>query len=91
MDCVRTGSGGFFVSSPNNGCKGGIDSMIGGSAPIDPQASCEMAIMTTTRAMCNTRHVLGMIAYPCFPTFARVLSILQEKLRTPLWSGSRVL
>jgi hypothetical protein len=40
MDCVRTGSGGFFVSSPNNDCKGGIDSMIGGGEPINPQASC---------------------------------------------------
>jgi hypothetical protein len=40
MDCVRTGSGGFFESSPNNDCKGGIDSMIGGSGLIDPQASC---------------------------------------------------
>jgi hypothetical protein len=40
LDCVRTGSGGFFVSSPNNDYKGGIDSMIGGSGPIDPQSLC---------------------------------------------------
>jgi hypothetical protein len=40
LDCVRTGSGGFFVSSPNNDCEGGIDSMIGGGGPIEPQASC---------------------------------------------------
>jgi hypothetical protein len=40
MDYLRTGSGGFFVSSPNNDCEGAIDSMIGGSGPIDPQAPC---------------------------------------------------
>jgi hypothetical protein len=40
LDCVRTWSGGFFVSSPNNDCEGGINSMIGGSGPINPQASC---------------------------------------------------
>jgi hypothetical protein len=40
LDCVRTGSGGFFVSSPNNDCEGGIGSMIGGVGPIDPQALC---------------------------------------------------
>jgi hypothetical protein len=84
LDCVRTGSGGFFVSSPDNDCKGGMDSMIGGGGPIDPQASF-------TRTTCNARHALDLIAYPCFPTFARILSILQKKLRTPLWSGSRVL
>jgi hypothetical protein len=28
------------VSSPNSSCKGGIDSMIGGSGPINPQALC---------------------------------------------------
>jgi hypothetical protein len=40
VDSVRTGSGGFFVSSPDNDCKGGIDSMIGGGRPIDPQSLC---------------------------------------------------
>jgi hypothetical protein len=40
LDCVRTGSGGFFVSSPDNDCEGGIDSMIGGGGPIDPQSLC---------------------------------------------------
>jgi hypothetical protein len=40
MDCVRTGSGGFFVSSPNNDCKGCKDSMAGGGGPINPQALC---------------------------------------------------
>ncbi len=28
------------MSSPDNDCKGSIDSMIGGGWPIDPQASC---------------------------------------------------
>jgi hypothetical protein len=37
---VRTGHGGFFVSSLDNNCEGGIDSMIGGGGPIDPQALC---------------------------------------------------
>jgi hypothetical protein len=91
MDCVRTGSGGFFVSSPNNNCEGGIDSMIGGSGPINPKYCVALAIMMATRTMRNVRHVLDVIAYPCFPTFARVLSILQEIFRTPLWSSSRVL
>jgi hypothetical protein len=91
LDCVRTGSGGFFVSSPNNDCEGGIDSMIGGSGLIDPQASCGIGNNDGKRTTCKVRHVLDMIAYPCFPTFVRVLSILQEKLRTPLWSGSRAL
>jgi hypothetical protein len=40
LDSVRTESGGFFESSPNNNCKGGIDSMIGGGGPINPQALC---------------------------------------------------
>jgi hypothetical protein len=40
VDCVRTGSGGFFVSSPNSICKCGIDSMIEGGGTIDPQALC---------------------------------------------------
>jgi hypothetical protein len=40
LDCVRTGSGGFFVSSPDNDCTGGIDSMIGGGGPIGPQSLC---------------------------------------------------
>jgi hypothetical protein len=40
MDCVRTRSGGFFVSSLNNNWEGGIDSIIGGGGPIDPQALC---------------------------------------------------
>jgi hypothetical protein len=37
-----------------------------------------LAIMTAIRTMCNMRHVLDVIAYPCFPTFARVLSIIRE-------------
>jgi hypothetical protein len=36
LDCVRTGRGGFFVSSPNNNYKCGIDSMIGCGGLIDP-------------------------------------------------------
>jgi hypothetical protein len=39
---MRTGSRGFFVFSPDNDCKGGIDSMIGGDGLIDPQSSCEV-------------------------------------------------
>ncbi len=40
MDCVRTGSGGFFVSSPDNNCKGGTVSMIGCGGLINPQSLC---------------------------------------------------
>ncbi len=40
LDSVRTGSSGFFVSSHDNDCKGGIDSMIGGGGSIDPQSLC---------------------------------------------------
>jgi hypothetical protein len=40
LDYVRTESGSFFVSSPNNDCKGGIDSMIGGGGLINPQTLC---------------------------------------------------
>jgi hypothetical protein len=40
LHCMRTGYGGFSVSSPDNNCEGGIDSMIGGGGPISPQASC---------------------------------------------------
>jgi hypothetical protein len=90
-DHVRTGSGGFLVSSPDNDCEGGIDSMIGEGGPIDPQSLCGIAILMAARTMRNARHALDLMAYPCFPTIARVLSILQEKVRTPLWSGSRVL
>jgi hypothetical protein len=39
-DSVRTGSSGFFVSSPDNDCKCGIDSMIVGVGPNDPQSLC---------------------------------------------------
>ncbi len=39
-DCVRTWSSDFFVSSSNNDCEGGIDSMIGGGGPNNSQASC---------------------------------------------------
>ncbi len=39
-DSVRTGSSGFFVSSPDKDCKGCIDSMIGGGGPIYPQSLC---------------------------------------------------
>jgi hypothetical protein len=37
---VRTESSGFFVSSPDNDGKGGIDLMRGGGGPIDPQSLC---------------------------------------------------
>ncbi len=40
VDSVRTRSSGFLVSSPDNDCKGCVDSMIGGGGLIDPQSSC---------------------------------------------------
>ncbi len=40
LDCVKTGSGGFFASSRDNNCEGGINSMIGGGGQINPQALC---------------------------------------------------
>jgi hypothetical protein len=40
VESVRTGSSGYSVSSPDNDCKGGIDSMIEGGGPINPQSLC---------------------------------------------------
>jgi hypothetical protein len=70
MDCVRTGSGGYFVSSPNNNCKGGIDSMIGGSGPIDPQVLCGIGnndgnMEYAQREACIGRDSLSLFPHIC--------------------------
>ena len=70
MDCVRTGSGGFFVFSPDNDCKGGIDSMIGGGGLIDLQALCGIAKMDgnkvyVQRDACIGRDSLSLNPHIC--------------------------
>ncbi len=70
MDCVRTGSGGFFVFSPDNDCKGGIDSMIGGGGLIDLQALCGIAKMDgnkvyVQRDACIGRDSLSLFLCDC--------------------------
>jgi hypothetical protein len=67
MDCVRTGSGGFFVSSPNNDCKCGIDSMIGGGGPIDPQASCGIGNYDGNKDYAQCEACIGRDSSSLFP------------------------
>jgi hypothetical protein len=68
MDCVGTGSGGFFVSSSaNNDCKGGIDSMIGGSGPIDPQASCGIGNIDGNNDYAQHATCIGRYSLSLFP------------------------
>jgi hypothetical protein len=91
MNCVRTGSGGFFVSSPNNDCKGGIDSMIGGGEPINPQALCGVDNNDGNKDYVQCEACIGCDSLSLFPHICKGLSILQQKLRTQMWSGSSVL
>jgi hypothetical protein len=67
MDCVRTGSGGFVVSSPDNDCKGGIDSMIGGGGPIDLQASCGIGNNDGNKDYVQREACIGRDSLSLFP------------------------
>jgi hypothetical protein len=67
MKCVRTGSGCFIVSSPNNDCKGGIDSMIGGSGPIDPQALCSIDNNDSNKDYAQHEAFIGCDSLSLFP------------------------
>ncbi len=58
------------MSSPNNNCEGGIDSMIGGSGPIDPQASCGVGNNDGNKdyaehEACNGRDSLSLFPHVC--------------------------
>ncbi len=67
LDCVRTVSGGFFVFSPNNDCKGGIDSMIGGSGPIDLQALCGIGNNDGNKDYAQHEACIGRDSLSLFP------------------------
>jgi hypothetical protein len=64
---VSTGSGGFFVSSPNNDCKGGIDSMIGGGGPFDPQALCGIGNNVGNKDYAQCEACIGLDSLSLFP------------------------
>jgi hypothetical protein len=67
MEYVRTGSGGFFVSSPNNSCEGGIDSMIGGGWPINPQALCGIGNNEDDKDYAQREACIGRDSLSLFP------------------------
>jgi hypothetical protein len=66
-DSVRTGSSGFLVSSPDNDCKGGIDSMIGGGGPIDPQSSCGIGNNDSNKDYTQQEACIGHDGLSVFP------------------------
>ncbi len=67
LDCVRTGNGGFFVSSPDNDCKGGIDSMIGAGGPIDPQSLCGFGNNDGHKDYAQRKAYIGRDSLSLFP------------------------
>ncbi len=67
LDSVRTGSGGFFVSSPYNDCKGGIDSMIREGGPINPQASCGIGNNDVIKDYVQCEACIGRDSLSLFP------------------------
>jgi hypothetical protein len=85
-----SGRSGFLVSPPDNDCKGGIDSMIGGGGPIDPQSLCGIGNNDGNKDCAQHKTCIGCDGLSLFPHDCKGLSILQEKVRIPLWSGSRV-
>jgi hypothetical protein len=64
---VKTGSSGFFVSSPDNDYKGGIDSMIGGGGPIDPQSSCGIGNKDGNNNYTQHEACIGGVGLSLFP------------------------
>jgi hypothetical protein len=67
VDSVRTGSSGVFVSSPDNDCKGGIDSIIGGGGPIDPQSSCGIGNKDGNNNYVQFKECIGHDGLSLFP------------------------
>jgi hypothetical protein len=67
LDCVRTGRGGFFASSPNNDCEGGIDSMIGGGGLNNPQASCGIGNNDGDKDYAQREACIGCDSLSLFP------------------------
>jgi hypothetical protein len=71
VDSLKTGSSGFFVFFPNNNCMGAIDSVIGGSGPINPQSSCgngnndDNNNNNAKREACIGQDGLSLISYNC--------------------------
>jgi hypothetical protein len=66
-DSVRTGSSGFFVSSPDNNCKGGIDSMIGEGGPIDLQSLCGIGNRDGNNDYAQCKACIGRDDLSLFP------------------------
>jgi hypothetical protein len=66
-DIVRTRISGFFVSSPDNGCKGGIGSMIGGSGSIDPQSLCGIDNNDSNNNYAQCKACIGRDGLSLFP------------------------
>jgi hypothetical protein len=67
LDSVRTGSSGFFVSSSDNKCKGGIDSMRGGSGLIDPQSLCGAGNKDSNNDYVQCKSCIGCDGLSLFP------------------------
>jgi hypothetical protein len=55
------------VSSPDNDCKGGIDSMIGGGGPIDPQSSCGIGNKDGNNNYVQLKACIGHDGLSLFP------------------------
>ncbi len=90
---MRAGSGGFFVSSPdNNNCEGGIDSMLGGSGPINLHAL--YGIGDNDNDMDYTQHeaCIGCDSLSLFPHYCKgfVYSTREIKDTIVVWFKSVV-
>ncbi len=55
------------MSSPDNDCKGGIDSMIGGGGPINPQASCGVGNNDGNKDYVQCKACIGSDSLSRFP------------------------
>ena len=55
------------MSSPNNDCKGGIDSMIGFSGLIDPQALCGIGNNDGNKDYAQCEACIGCYSLSLFP------------------------
>jgi hypothetical protein len=92
MNCVRTGSGGFFVSSPSNDCKDGIDSMIGDGGLIDPQALCGIGNNDGNKDYVQREACIGHDSLSSFPHICKgfVYSIREIEDTIVVWFKSVV-
>jgi hypothetical protein len=55
------------VSSPNNNCEGGIDSMIGGGGRINPQALCGVGNNGDNKDYAQRETCIGRDSLSLFP------------------------